>query len=356
MTRDLTVGRWAPSPTGDLHLGNLRTALLAWLFARSAGGRFLWRFEDLDGAVRPQFYDSQLHDVAALGLDWDGEPVRQSERLDLYRDAIGDLRRRGLTYECFCSRREIAEAAAAPHGPSPEGAYPGICRRLTPAERAQRRSAGRPAALRLRVEADGAAQASATERRAPTGSIRRSARPDGAAAANARRVTPTTETPAHTHGPVELAVTDRQLGRYTGVVDDFVLQRGDGTPAYNLAVVVDDAAQGVNLVVRGDDLLPSTPRQTYLARLLDIEPPSYAHVPLVLGPEGRRLAKRDGAVTLQDRLALGETPLDVANLLLSSLGLDPVTSLDDLAETAQRFDPTTLPRQPWAYEPPAIKP
>ena len=311
MTRDLTVGRWAPSPTGDLHLGNLRTALLAWLFARSAGGRFLWRFEDLDGAVRPQYYDSQLRDMAALGLDWDGEPVRQSERLDLYRDAIADLRRRDLTYECFCTRREIAEAAVAPHGPSPEGAYPGTCRRLTCAELEQRRSSGRPPALRLRVGSDG---------------------PE----------------------PTEVTVVDRQLGTYTGTVDDFVIQRGDGTPAYNLAVVVDDAAQGIIEIVRGDDLLPSTPRQVHLARLLGIEPPSHAHVPLVLGPKSRRLAKRDGAVTLQDRLALGETPLDVANVLLSSLGLDPVTSLDGLAKTAQHFDPATLPQQPWVYEPPAL--
>ncbi len=311
MTPRPTIGRWAPSPTGDLHLGNLRTALLAWLFARSADGRFLWRFEDLDGAVRPQFYDSQLRDMAALGLDWDAEPVRQSNRLDLYRDAIADLRRRDLTYECFCTRREIAEAAAAPHGTSPEGTYPGTCRHLTPAEREQRRSSGRPPALRLRVGSDG---------------------PE----------------------PAEVTVVDRQLGAYTSTVDDFVIQRGDGTPAYNLAVVVDDAAQGITEIVRGDDLLPSTPRQAHLARLLGIEPPSYAHVPLVLGPEGRRLAKRDGAVTLQHRQALGETPLDVVNLLLTSLELDPVMSLDGLAETAQHFDPAVLPRGPWVYEPPAL--
>lgn len=312
MSPATTVGRWAPSPTGDLHLGNLRTALLAWLFARSAGGRFLWRFEDLDGAVRPQFYDSQLRDVAALGLDWDGEPVRQSDRLDLYRDAIADLRRHDLTYECFCTRREIAEAAAAPHGPSPEGAYPGTCRRLSRAERERKRADGRPPALRLRAGTDGA-------------------------------------------GPTELTVSDRQLGDFTGTVDDFVLQRGDGTPAYNLAVVVDDAAQGVTEVVRGDDLLPSTPRQVHLAHLLGLNPPAYAHVPLVLNPQSQRLAKRDGAVTLSDRLALGETASDVINLLLSSLGLKPVTGLDGLAETAQRFDPTSLSRQPWVYEPLALE-
>lgn len=311
MTRDLTVGRWAPSPTGDLHLGNLRTALLAWLFARSAGGRLLWRFEDLDGAVRSQFYESQLHDVAALGLDWDGEPVRQSDRVDFYRDAIADLRRRDLTYECFCTRREIAEAAAAPHGPSPEGAYPGTCRQLSRAERERKRASGRPPALRLRAGDDVAS--------------------------------------------TELTVTDRQLGDYTGTVDDFVLQRGDATPAYNLAVVVDDAAQGVSEVVRGDDLLPSTPRQVHLAGLLGIAAPSYAHVPLVLGPQGHRLAKRDGTVTLGDRFALGETPLDVANLLLSSLGFEAVTALGDLRAVAEHFDPAVLPRQPWLYESPAPK-
>ncbi|MDE0320108.1 MAG: glutamate--tRNA ligase family protein, partial [Acidimicrobiaceae bacterium] len=267
---------------------------------------------DLDGAVRPQFYDSQLRDAAALGLDWNGEPVRQSDRLDLYRDAIADLCRHDLTYECFCTRREIAEAAAAPHGLSPEGAYPGTCRRLSRAERERKRADGRPPALRLRAGTDGA-------------------------------------------GPTELTVSDRQLGDFTGTVDDFVLQRGDGTPAYNLAVVVDDAAQNVTEVVRGDDLLPSTPRQVHLAGLLGLAPPSYAHVPLVLGPKGHRLAKRDGAVTLSDRLVLGESPVDVLNLLLSSLGLNPVTGLDGLAETAQRFDPTSLPRHPWVYEPLALK-
>ena len=308
-----TVGRWAPSPTGDLHLGNLRTALLAWLFARSGGGRFLWRFEDLDGAVRPQYYESQLRDVAALGLDWDGEPVRQSDRSDLYRDAIASLRQRDLTYECFCTRREIADAVAAPHGPSPEGAYPGTCRRLSRAERERKRADGRLPALRLRVGADDA-------------------------------------------GPAEVTVSDRQIGDYTGIVDDFVLQRGDGTPAYNLAVVVDDVAQGVTEVVRGDDLLPSTPRQLHLAHQLGLAPPSYAHVPLVLNPQGQRLAKRDGAVTLSDRLALGETALDVTNLLLSSLGFEAVTDLGGLRAAAEHLNPAELPRQSWMYEPPATKP
>ncbi|WP_428117051.1 tRNA glutamyl-Q(34) synthetase GluQRS [Candidatus Poriferisodalis sp.] len=305
MSEPSTTGRWAPSPTGDLHLGNLRTALLAWLFARSADGDFGWRFEDLDNAVRPQFYDSQLRDVAALGLDWDGEPIRQSERRELYRDAIADLERRGLTYECFCTRREIAEAATAPHGPAPEGAYPGTCRALTAAERAHRRSAGRPAALRVRVNPDDALEG--------------------------RSVT----------------LVDRQLGSFSGTVDDFVLRRGDGTPAYNLAVVVDDGDQGVTEVVRGDDLLPSTPRQVHLARLLGIDAPAYAHVPMVLGRSGQRLAKRDGAITLADRRALGETTLDVLNLLLHSLGIEPIATAQELPATAAVFQPAALPTDPW---------
>ena len=309
MSEHSTTGRWAPSPTGDLHLGNLRTALLAWLFARSAGGDFLWRFEDLDSAVRSQYYDTQLRDVAALGLDWDGEPFRQSERRELYRDAIADLGRLGLTYECYCTRREIAESTAAPHGPAPEGAYPGTCRALTAAERADRRSTGRPAALRLRVNPDDAS--------------------DG------RSVT----------------LIDRQLGSYTGTVDDFVLRRGDDIPAYNLAVVVDDGAQGVTEVVRGDDLLPSTPRQIHLAQLLGIDPPAYAHVPMVLGRSGQRLAKRDGAITLADRCSLGETTLDVLNLLLRSLGIEPIATAQELPATAAVFQPAALPTDPWTLSP-----
>lgn len=295
-------GRWAPSPTGDLHVGNLRTALLAWLFARSSDSRLWWRFEDLDASVRPESYERQLADVAALGLDWDGEPVRQSARLGLYRDAIADLEAAGLTYECWCTRREIRQAAAAPNSPLPEGAYPGTCRDLDAARRAERRATGRPPALRLRS--------------------------DGRA----------------------VTVHDRRLGAHTGVVDDVVLRRGDGTPAYNLCVVVDDADMGVGEVVRGDDLLASTPRQVHLASLLGVSPPSYAHVPLVLDTSGRRLAKRDGAVTVEDLGTVGVGPEDVLAMLAASLGLagrTPEAILDG-------FDPATLPRDPWVFEPPTL--
>ncbi|WP_067843088.1 tRNA glutamyl-Q(34) synthetase GluQRS [Nocardia lijiangensis] len=286
------AGRYAPSPSGDLHLGNLRTALLAWLFARSTGRRFLLRIDDLD-RVRPGAEERQLADLKAIGLDWDGPVVRQSERLSHYDAAIERLTAAGLTYECYCTRREVQQAATAPHGPM--GAYPGICRTLSAEGRARRRAEGRPAALRLRATA------------------------------------------------AEFEIVDDLHGRYRGPVDDVVLRRGDGTPAYNLTVVVDDAEQGIDQVVRGDDLLPSTPRQAYLASLLELPAPRYAHVPLVLNENGQRLAKRDGAVTLADRLALGNTPEQVVSLLADSLGYAASTP----SQLLEHFDPARLPREPW---------
>lgn len=304
----MSVGRFAPSPSADLHLGNLRTALVAWLFARSAGSAFLLRLEDLDPASRrPAVAEAQLRDLSRLGLDWDGEVLRQSDHLDLAHDAIATLTSAGLTYPCYCSRREISEATTAAHGPVPDGAYPGTCRTLTAARRAEREASGRPAALRL--------------------------------AAGAPTVT----------------AEDRLRGPVTAEVDDLVLRRNDGTPAYNLAVVVHDAAQGVEEVVRGDDLLASTPRQVHLAHLLGLAVPAYAHVPLVLAPDGRRLAKRDGAVTLSDRLALGESIPDVLSRLAASLGLvgapgDGPVAVAHADELVAVFDPARLPVEPWTFE------
>ncbi|HEY3020125.1 MAG TPA: tRNA glutamyl-Q(34) synthetase GluQRS [Solirubrobacteraceae bacterium] len=292
-------GRYAPSPTGPLHLGNLRTALLAWLFARSAGARFLVRVEDLDTSrSRPHFERAQLQDLEALGLDWDGEVVRQSDRQALYAGAIARLDAAGLLYPCYCTRAEIREAASAPHGPLPEGAYPGTCRHLSALERREREANGRPPALRLDARA------------------------------------------------ARVRFTDRLLGDYEGVVDDLVVRRNDGAPAYNLAVVVDDAAQDVGEVVRGADLLETTPRQLLLARLLGLPEPRYAHVPLVLGPDGARLAKRHGAVTLDDRRALGESGADVRAGLLRSVGLP-----GELDEALAAFDPSALPREPTVLAP-----
>ncbi|MEZ5087835.1 MAG: tRNA glutamyl-Q(34) synthetase GluQRS [Tessaracoccus sp.] len=280
MIMQVHVDRYAPSPTSDLHLGNLRTAAAGWLAARRAGGRWLMRIKDLDEArVRAYSggYHRQLADLAALGLDFDGEIVLQSERGDAYRDAIDALGSR--TYECYCTRREIAEAASAPHhdGYRP---YPGTCRDLSTAERERRRHS-RPAALRVR--ADGA----------------------------------------------RWRVQDAFFGEVEGVVDDFVLVRGDGQVAYNLAVVVDDLEMGVTHITRGDDLLSSAPRQAWLAAQLGGSQPRYAHAGLVVNESGARLAKRDGAVTLNDLRARGIDTGDVITLLTVSLGLGPCRSMND---------------------------
>ena len=289
------AGRFAPSPTGVLHIGNLRTALLAWLFARSAGAPFLVRMEDLDqGRVQTGVADGQLRDLRAIGLDWDGEVVFQSNRHHAYEAALADLVVRGHVYECFCTRAEIRAAASAPHGPLPEGAYPGTCLRLTEAERRRKRAGGRPPALRVRA------------------------------------------------GGARIAFTDRIHGPQEGVVDDFVVRRNDGAPAYNLAVIVDDAWQAIGEVVRGDDLLDTTPRQLFLAGLLGLPAPAYAHVPLVLGPDGARLAKRHGAVTLDDL-----DPAAAVRWMAATIGLPGAATA---AELLAAFDPAALPRAPtrWA--------
>ncbi len=309
MMAHMPAGRFAPSPSGRLHLGNLRTALVAWLFARADGSRFHLRFDDLDtGAVRPEHYRTQADDLRALGLSWDGEPVHQRDRLPLYRSALRRLEADGAVYPCYCSRREIREAAQAPNSALAGHDYPGTCRRLTPAERADRERAGRTPALRLAT--DGEAE----------------------------------------------AFTDRLAGPQRHAVDDFVVMRNDGTPAYHLVTVVDDAELGVELVVRGDDLLPSTSRQVLLARRLGLPRIDHAHVPLVLSPAGDRLAKRHGAVTLADRAARGETPAAVLSFLAASLNLaepgEPVTP----AGLLDRFDPTLLPHEPLVLPPDTLTP
>jgi len=292
------AGRYAPSPTSALHLGNLRTAVVAWLMARSTGRDFRVRIEDLDTArvlAAGDVAAGQLADLRALGLDFDPPVLRQSERLTAYEEAAARLGDR--VYECFCTRREIAEAASAPHGDSFRP-YPGTCRDLTASERAARRTT-RPPAWRLRAD----------------------------------RVTST--------------VTDLWAGPVTGVVDDFVVRRNDGVWAYNFVVVVDDLAQGVDQVVRGDDLLSSAPRQAWLASRLGGEPPGYGHVPLAVNAAGVRLAKRDGAVTLADLAALGIDPPHVLGILAGSLGLaapgEPVTT----AVLLDRWRPSLLPREAW---------
>lgn len=264
-TSPRTNGRYAPSPSGDLHLGNLRTAVLAEAWARVTGRGFVLRIDDIDTARSSEVSaDRQLEDLDAAGVTWGGAVARQSETVERYDVALERLQEDGLVYECYCSRKDIREAARAPH--VTPGHYPGTCRDLEDAERERKREAlaaeGRVPSLRLRSQVS-----------------RWTVNEAFAAAAEG--------------------------GRYTGDVDDMVLRRGgqggwDVGFAYNLAVVVDDTLAGIDQVVRGDDLLSSAPRQAYLAHLLELPEVEYVHVPLVLGPSGQRLAKRDGAVTLRE--------------------------------------------------------
>ncbi|HUL59591.1 MAG TPA: tRNA glutamyl-Q(34) synthetase GluQRS [Anaeromyxobacteraceae bacterium] len=306
-----TRGRFAPSPTGPLHLGNARTALLSWLAARAAGGDWLMRVEDLDGPrVKPGLEGRILEELRWLGLDWDegpgadgpAGPYRQSERQTQYAGALAELRARGRVYPCFCSRAEIAAVSQAPHGPGDEGPrYPGTCRGLGAGE-AERRAAARRPAWRFRVD---------------PGPV---AFEDGV------------------HGPCSFDV-DAGVG-------DFVVARADGIPAYQLAVVVDDAAMGVTDVVRGDDLLPSTARQVLLYRALDLPVPRFAHVSLVTGEDGERLAKRHGALSLGALRARGADPRAVVGLLAALSGLAPPGARLGPRELVAGFALSRVPRAP----------
>jgi glutamyl-Q tRNA(Asp) synthetase len=284
------VTRFAPSPTGRLHLGHAFSALLAHEFARGRDGAFLLRIEDIDpGRSRSEHVDSIIEDLAWLGLDWDGEIIFQSERLELYAKALDRLKAAGLVYPCFCTRAaiaaEIAASAAAPHPGSGSGAgspdgplYPGTCRALSRDESA-RRSAAEPHAWRL-----DAAEASAQA------------------------------------GPLYWRDGDTEVLAEPGIHGDVVLARKDAPVSYHLAVTVDDAAQGVTDVVRGRDLYPATDIHRLLQALLDLPTPLYHHHPLLLDGQGRRLAKRHGAPTLRDLREAGvDSKTLAANLLQGRL-------------------------------------
>lgn len=295
-------GRFAPSPTGRIHLGNARSALLGWLQARAAGGQFLLRIEDLDRArCRPRFLEDLYEDLQWLGLDWDETPLVQSQRDDVYREALEKLERTGRVYPCFCTRAEIARAASAPHGLSEEGPrYPGTCAALPP-EAVAERARTRVPALRFRA------------------------------------------------APEEWCFEDGLHGRtcqdVATLVGDFVVRRNDGVASYQLAVVVDDAASHITDVLRGDDLLTSTPRQLQIYEALGLTPPRFWHVPLVLGEDGKRLAKREGAFAVAELRERGLAVERVLGLLAAWSGLGdgaPVT----LQELVRRFRPELLPRSP----------
>jgi glutamyl-tRNA synthetase len=274
-------GRFAPSPTGELHLGNARTALLAWLWSRSERGGFLLRIEDLDlPRVRPGMAAQQQEELRWLGLTWDDEPMFQSQRSSAYEAAIGTLG--DQVYECFCSRAEIAAAASAPHGD--EGPrYPGTCSSLSTLQRSERRKTRDPS-LRLRV-------------------------PEGLLTFNDELA-----------GPQSF---DTQ-----STIGDFVLRRADGIFAYQLAVVVDDGAQKITQVLRGADLLSSTARQILLYRLLGLPQPRWAHAPLVLSSSGERLSKRDRSLSLSTLMQQGEDPRGIVSRLARLSGLDAPDKVD----------------------------
>ena len=265
--------RFAPSPTGPLHPGHARSALAGWSRARQAGGRFLLRLEDIDpGRCRPEWADAAIRDLRWLGLDWDG-PVRvQSSHLGEYRRALDSLDARRLLYPCFCTRADILAAGSAPHR-APDGAalYSGTCRRLDPGLRAARLVAGEPHALRLDMAA--ACRAAGPLERSEEGQGRIRCHPD-------------------------------RFG-------DVVLARKEVPASYHLCVTHDDALAGVTLVTRGVDLLPSTDLHRLLQALMGWPEPAYAHHPLLCGPDGRRLAKRDGATSLADLRAQGLDPATV---------------------------------------------
>ena len=265
-------GRFAPSPTGRLHLGNLRSALLGWLWARTSGGEFLLRIEDLDpDRSKAEFTDALFQDLEWLGLDWDGPVWRQSQRREVYDEALAQLAKSGRAYQCWCSRAEVARAASAPHVGEEGPVYPGTCRDGASPK------PGRQPSWRFRVE------------------------------------------------PGVVRVVDALHGELVQDVaqeiGDFVIRRIDGVASYQLAVVVDDALSGVNHVLRGEDLLSSTPRQVLLQRALGYPAPQYAHVPLLLQGDGKRLAKRDGASTVAGLRALGWSPERVVGQLAGWSGL-----------------------------------
>jgi glutamyl-tRNA synthetase len=298
------VGRLAPSPTGGLHLGHARTFLIAWLAARSGGGRVVLRIEDLDASrVRPEARAGLIDDLRWLGLDWDEGPLIQSEQRDAYGEALDHLKAADAVYPCTCTRADIARAAAAPHAEDEGPAYPGTCAGRTAAAAVELARDGRPFAWRFRV---------------PAGTV---------------------------------AWDDLVLGLVTTdparVGGDFVVAREGIGPAYQLAVVHDDAVQRITQVIRGDDLVPSTPRQILLYRALGGEPPAFGHVPLAVDADGRRLAKRDGSIKLGALRAAGVDPRRLIGWLARSCGWTDRAVRSAPHEWIARFRLDAVPREPW---------
>jgi glutamyl-tRNA synthetase len=300
-TPETVVGRLAPSPTGGLHLGHARTFLIAWLAARHAGGNVILRIDDLDASrVRAEATDQAVDDLRWLALDWDDGPYFQSERSDVYIDSLEQLKAAELVYPCTCSRAEIERAATAPHAEDEGPTYPGTCSHRSASD--SEALGDRPFAWRFRV-------------------------PPG---------------PVH-WDDLFLGHMELEPARLGG---DFIVGRAGRGPSYQLAVVVDDALMGVNQVIRGDDLVPSTPRQMLLYRALGWPPPRFAHVPLAVNPDGRRLAKRDGSIKLATLREQSVDPKRLIGALAHSCGWSTIAAFASPSDVIQRFEPHKLPAQP----------
>lgn len=302
------VGRLAPSPTGAQHVGNARTYLIAWLSARSQHGNVVLRIEDIDSPrIKVGAAQQALDDLRWLGLDWDGQPVVQTARRALYEAALEKLKRQELIYPCTCTRSDVERAASAPHLEHEGPIYPGTCAHRQASDAASLESYS----WRMRVPSE----------------------------------------PLTFHdgllGPITLDL--RKLG------GDFVLWKSSGTPAYQLAVVVDDAAQHITEVIRGDDLVPSTPRQILLYRALGLTPPRFTHVPLVVGPDSRRLAKRHGDTRLQALREAGVRPEMLVGLLAWSCGWLPHIEPIQPRELLSIFQVAQIPRVPFVLTPELLK-
>jgi glutamyl-tRNA synthetase len=299
------VTRLAPSPTGAQHLGNARTYLIAWLLARQAGGRVVLRIEDIDSPrIKAGAADQALGDLRWLGLDWDAGPIVQTERMSHYESALAKLRECELVYPCTCTRSDVERAASAPHAEGGEVAYPGTCAGRSAAD--ADRLAGRPFAWRFRVA----------------------------------------DVPSFddlVRGAVSFSRDE--------IGGDFVVWKAQSGPAYQLAVTVDDADNGITVVVRGDDLLTSTPRQLLLYRALGLKPPRFAHVPLVVGPDGRRLAKRHGDTRLGSLRAAGVRAEKVLGLLAWSCGWQNEPTPITVAELIPHFRLDSIPPKPFVVAP-----
>ena len=286
------VGRFAPTPSGRMHLGNVFSALMAWASVRSQNGSFILRIEDLDiRAHNPQYTSLLLDDLQWLGLTWDKGPYYQSKRTELYQEALLDLRQQGLLYPCFCSRVDL-HAAQAPHASDGTYVYAGTCRNLSQSKR-EELSAHKIPATRMQV-------------------------PNAIYTFEDRVYGPTSQNLAESCG-------------------DFIIQRADGVFAYQLAVVVDDADMGITEVVRGSDLLSSTPRQLYLQDMLGLSHPIYAHLPLLVAPDGRRLSKRNHDLDLGVLRSQGKTPEEILGFLAYCIGLAEKEEPLSAAQVANRF-------------------